>query len=169
MHVIDLLVTETNRYYHQYLDRRDETPNPLPDITKSEMFLFLAIIVQMGHAICDRLRDYWTRTEQFFTPFYSNIMAQDRFLHILRYLYITDNDKEIDPNDENYDRPWKIREIFYMLNVAHSKFYIPSEHLTIDEVIVLFKGRVVFTQYIPKKYKRFGIKIFKLCDHTGYT
>jgi hypothetical protein len=32
--VSDLLVTETNRYYHQYLDRCDRTPNPLPDITK---------------------------------------------------------------------------------------------------------------------------------------
>lgn len=30
----DLLVTETNRYHHQYLDRCDRTPNPLPDITK---------------------------------------------------------------------------------------------------------------------------------------
>jgi len=28
---------------------------------------------------------------------------------------------------------------------------------------------VIFTQYIPKKRKRFRIKIFKLCDSTGYT
>ena len=38
-----------------------------------------------------------------------------------------------------------------------------------DEVIVSYKGRVVFRQYIPKKHKRFGIKIYKLCDETGYT
>jgi hypothetical protein len=64
---------------------------------------------------------------------------------------------------------WKIREIFDTLNVAYSKFYNPSEHLAIDEVIVLFNGRVAFKQYIPKKHKRFGIKIYKLCDMTGYT
>jgi hypothetical protein len=34
---------------------------------------------------------------------------------------------------------------------------------------VLFKGRVVFKQYIPKKHKRFGIKMYKLCDSKGYT
>jgi len=34
---------------------------------------------------------------------------------------------------------------------------------------MLYKGRVVFRQYIPKKYKRFGIKIDKLCDSLGYT
>jgi hypothetical protein len=167
--VIDLLVTETNRYSHQYLDRQDKTPTPLPDIMNSEMFLFLAITVQMGHDIHDRLRDCWTRTEQFFALFYPNTMTRDHFLHILCYLHFTDNDKEIDHNDVNYDRLWKIREIFNILNVAYSKFYNPSKHLVIDEVIVLFKRRVVFKHYIPKKYKQFGIKIFKLCDATGYT
>jgi len=32
----------------------------------------------------------------------------------------------------------------------------------VDEVIVKFKDRVIFRQYIPKKRKRFGIKIYKL-------
>jgi len=39
----------------------------------------------------------------------------------------------------------------------------------VDEVIVKFKGRVIFRQYIPKKRKCFGIKIYKLCDESGYT
>jgi len=56
-----------------------------------------------------------------------------------------------------------------ILNVTFSKFYNPSENLAIDEVIVSFKGRVIFKQYIPEKRKRFGIKIFKLRDSTGYT
>jgi len=38
-----------------------------------------------------------------------------------------------------------------------------------DEVIVIFKGRVIFRQYIPKKRKRFSIKIYKLHDGSGYT
>jgi hypothetical protein len=41
--------------------------------------------------------------------------------------------------------------------------------LAVDEVIVLFIGKVAFKQYIPNKHKRFGIKIYKLCDTTGYT
>ena len=50
-----------------------------------------------------------------------------------------------------------------------SKFYNPSEYLAVDEVLVKFTGRILFKQYIPKKRKRFGIKMFKLCDSTGYT
>ena len=45
----------------------------------------------------------------------------------------------------------------------------PLEHLAVDEVTVKFKGRVIFRQYIPKKRKHFSIKIYKLCDESGYT
>ena len=34
---------------------------------------------------------------------------------------------------------------------------------------MLYKGRVVFQQYIPKEHKRFSIKIYKLCYSLGYT
>jgi len=59
--------------------------------------------------------------------------------------------------------------VFEILNSTFSKFYNPSENLAVDEVIVSFKGRVIFKQYLPKKHKHFSIKIFKLCDSTGYT
>jgi hypothetical protein len=98
----------------------------------------------MGHNMHNRLRDCWTRAKQFFTPF----LPHYHFLHILRYWHFTYNEKEIDRNDENYYRLWKIREIFYVFDVAFSKFCNPYEHLAFDEVIVLFKGKVVFKQYI---------------------
>ena len=58
--------------------------------------------------------------------------------------------------------------MFEILNKIFSKFYSPSEHLVVDEII-LFKGRVIFRQYIPMKNKSFGIKIYKPFDETGYT
>jgi hypothetical protein len=101
--VIGLLVVETNRYYHQYLDTLDQGPSPLPDVSEAEMFLFLGLILQMGHCIRDRLADYWSTLDQMYTPFYSDTMKRDRFLHILRFLHFTDNKNEIDKNAENYD------------------------------------------------------------------
>jgi hypothetical protein len=54
---------------------------------------------------------------------------------------------------------------YEILRTNFSEIY----NLAVDEVIVKFKGRVVFEQYILKKHKRFCIKMFKLCDSTGYT
>jgi hypothetical protein len=83
-------------------------------------------------------------------------------------LHFADDLQRPDQGKE-YDRLWKIRTIFDTLNQAYAKFYKPSEHLAVDEVIVKFKGRVLFKQCIPKKRKHIGIKIYKLCDESGYT
>jgi len=72
-------------------------------------------------------------------------------LHILRYLHFTDKRNEPDRTDENFDSLWKIRDLFESLNATFSKFYSPSENLAIDEVIVSFKGRVIFKEYMPNK------------------
>ena len=165
--IITLLVVETNRYYQQFLDNSDDGPSPQRDVTEAEMFAFLALTLQMGHTVQGRLEDYWTKMEQLCCPFYGQTMVRARYYHILRFLHFTDNNRNgVDMTD---DRLWKIRDLFEILRTNFSKFYNPSEHLAVDEVIVKFKGRVLFKQYIPKKRKRFGIKMFKLCDSNGYT
>ena len=82
-------------------------------------------------------------------------------------MHFADNSWRPDPSEE-YDRLWKIRTIFDTLNQAYPKFYNPSEHFAVYEVTVKFQGRVIFRQYIPKKRKHFGIKIYKR-DESGYT
>jgi hypothetical protein len=62
-------------------------------------------------------------------------MKHDRFL---RFLHFTDNNAEIDKQADNYDRLWKIRGVFDTLNDAYEKYYNPSEHLAVEEIIVKF-------------------------------
>jgi hypothetical protein len=166
--IFHLLVEHTNLYYQQHVDKQAGPSRRLPDITMSDMMTFVALTIEMGHDLKDTLHDYWSRLRQAHTSFYSETMTRDRFLHILHFLYFADNAQTPDQGEE-YDRLWKIRTIFDTLNQAYAKFYNPSEHLAVDEVIVKFKGRVIFRQYTPKKRKRFGIKIYKLCDNSGYT
>jgi hypothetical protein len=71
---MQLLVEETNRYYHQYLEAIAEGCSALPDMTIPEMYLFVSIVLQMGHDQRDRLKDYWSTLEQFFMAFYGNTM-----------------------------------------------------------------------------------------------
>jgi len=140
-----------------------------PDITIEEMYTFFGLVIQMGHDQHHSLKDYWSREEQYCTPFHSNVMACNRFFHILRFLHFEYNDNPPNHDDSDYDRLWKIRKIFDTMNNKFCELYNLTEQLDVDEVIVLYKGRVVFQQYIPKKHKRFGIKIYKLCDSLGYT
>lgn len=45
-----------------------------------------------------------------------------------------------------------------------AKYYIPGPNLTVDEQLVLFRGRCSFLQYMPSKPGKYGLKLFWLCD-----
>ena len=103
------------------------------DITIEEIYKFFGLIIQMGHDQRHSLKDYSSRKEQYSTPFYSIVLARDRFFHILRFFYFADND------DPDYDRLWKIRKIFDTLNNKFFELVNLTEHLAVDEVFVLYK------------------------------
>jgi len=94
-------------------------------------------------------------------------MKHDQFYYILKFLYFSKKMNQLNKND-NYDKLWKMRTLYDQLSDTYAKFYNPSEYLAVDEVTILLKGRAIFKHYIPKKYKCFGIKIYKFCDMTGY-
>ena len=63
--------------------------------------------------------------------------------------------------------PWVVVD---HLAAKFQELFTPSANISIDEFLLLFKGRLVWRQYIPLKRSRFGIKIYALCDsETGYT
>jgi len=49
--VFQIILTETNRYFHQYISSRPtgSTSAQPPDITIEEMYKFFELIIQMGH------------------------------------------------------------------------------------------------------------------------
>jgi hypothetical protein len=124
------------------------------------MYSFFGLIIQMGHDQHHSLKGYLSR--ECCTEFYWNILACDCFFHILQFLHLENND------DPDYNRLWKIRKVFDTLNNRFCEMYNLTEHLAVDEV-VMYKWRAVFRLCVPKKHKRFGIKIYKLCNFLGCT
>ena len=47
--------------------------------------------------------------------------------------------------------------------------FTPGRELSVDESLVLFKGRLKFRQFIRTKRARFGIKLYELCKSDGTT
>jgi len=147
--IFTMLVVEMNRYYHQFLDNFEDGPSTQCEVTEAEMFSFLALTLQMGHTVQDRLEDCWTKMEQLHIPFCGQMMACARYCHIVRFLHFTNNNRNgVDRAD---DRLWKIQDLFEIIRTNFSKFYNPSKHLAVHEVIVKFKGRVLFVQYTSQK------------------
>jgi len=89
------------------------------------MMTFIALALQMGHILKDKLHDYWSRLRQLHTPFYGETMTGDRFLHILRFLHFADNSQRPDQGEE-YDRLWKLRTVFDTLDDNYALTTISS-------------------------------------------
>ena len=93
------------------------------------------------------------------SPVYSEIMSRDRFLLLLSLLHFSNNEEQ-PPGD----RLFKIQKILDMFRQNFQRNIIPFEDICIDESLILFKGRLLFKQYMPSKQHRFGIKLFVMCD-----
>jgi len=121
----------------------------------------------MGHDQRDALKDYWSTLEQYFVAFCGKTMKRDRFSHILRFLYFSNKKwtwqdrRKLWPTVQNESYIWQFSN-------SYVKYYLPTKNLAVYVIIVLFKGRVNFEQYIPKKHKQFGMKVYRLCDSKGY-
>ena len=109
---------------------------------------------------------YWAKDTLVSSPTFSQLMRRDRFLLILRFLHFADN-KNFNPADPARDRLYKIREVSEMIKKRCSEVFYPAKLLSIDESLVLFKGRLSFKQYIKSKRARFGIKLFQICTTNG--
>lgn len=106
---------------------------------------------------------YWTKNEMLETPYFKKVMTYDRFRQLLSLLHFVEND------ENNTDKIWKIRHVLEALTERFQEVYRPNEHISIDESLVPWKGRLSFKQFNPLKRGRFGIKLFVLCESkTGY-
>ena len=107
--IITLLVVETKRYYDQFLLNSDDGPSPQREVIEAEMFVFLALTLQMRHTVQGTLEDYWTKMEQLCCPFYG------KRWHVLGTItyYAFCISRTIIKNgvDGTDDRLWKLRGI----------------------------------------------------------
>jgi len=77
---------------------------------------------------------------------------------ILRALHFTRNPKEGEPTPHN--RLYKIQSVLNYFNSKMEEVYEPSKNLSIDESMILWRGRLVFRQYIKNKRHKYGVKSY---------
>nr|CAH7717483.1 unnamed protein product [Callosobruchus chinensis] len=92
-------------------------------------------------------------------------MRRDRFDMILSNLHANDNSKI--PAD-NQDKLYKLRPFMDKVNETFEKLYQGTREVSVDESMILFKGRSSLKQYNPMKPIKRGYKLWCLADQKGY-
>ena len=158
--MLELIVIETNRFANQFiLENPDKAANSYlkncTDLTVNELQMFIGLVTLMGIVHKPNINSYWSRDELYNTPIISKVMPQDRFKVILRFLHFNDN-ATCNADDADRDGLHKVRPLRDLIRKQRQKVYGPGRFLSVDESLVLFKGRVHFRQYIKTKRARFG-------------
>lgn len=135
------------------------------EVTPDEIRKFIACVFLMGVVRKSSIESYWSTEKMTETPFFFNKMclSRDRFQLILRFLRFADYDQL------NVDDPLhKVSHFLIKMKHIIQNNYMPAEKVAVDEVLLLFKGRLYFRNFIPSKRSRYGIKIYALVDQSGY-
>ena len=130
------------------------------DVNTDQFYVFLALNFKMGITKEPKISDYWNRDPMFGGhSIFPAAMSRSRFRNIMKFLRFS---LQTEP-DQKFTHPDRVDHVLQLLNDNCQKYLHPGQHLSIDECLVLWKGRLCFRQYIKLKRSRFGIKYFFLC------
>jgi hypothetical protein len=91
-------------------------------------------------------------------------IGRNRFQAIERHLALYDESEVISNNQDWY---WKVANGLNALRSTLKDLIIPSSHLTVDESIIKFSGRMRETYRLPHKPAGEGFLLYALNSHSG--
>ena len=161
------LVARSNEYAQRVINssrplRRKSVLNKWKEVTVSEMKQFVGLVFHMGLVSMPTYKSYWSEDRLYKNEMFKSVMPRDRFTSIMRFLNFGE-----EPATEN-DRLAKIRFLLNHLNNTVPELFTPDKELSLDESMMLWRGRLVFRQYIKNKRHKYGIKFFELCTNDGF-
>ena len=135
----DHLAQHTNLYAQQ--KQQQTIDNKWYDVTADEIRAMFGMFVYMSVVKLPSFRDYWSTHPFLSTPIVHNVMSRNRAHKILQYLHANNN------NDPLH----KIEPILAHLTHSFSSAFQCGKNQCIDELMIAYRGRTHFIQYMPKK------------------
>ena len=144
-----LISGQTNLFAEQYIETNRENPTlkTWSPTTPNEIKFFLALYLLTGIVQKPQIKHFWSTDPLLQTALFNQVMARDRFTEILKFLYFVDN-SNYNTNDPNRDKLYKVRGVVEFPVDQFKNVYILTQQISIDEELLLWKGRLSFKQYI---------------------
>ncbi|XP_067141226.1 piggyBac transposable element-derived protein 4-like [Centruroides vittatus] len=172
MTLLNLIVTESNRYAQQVINGMgNNVPPALKNwsrISVVEIKGFIACILNMGLIKKPTIESYWSTSSSQATPWFGKMFSRTRFYHLLRFFHLVDNSKLSGRGEQGYDPCAKFQPLVDHANRVFRHHYTPHQQICVDESLVGTKNRTSLMQYLPKKHHhQWGIKFWMLCDSVS--
>ncbi|XP_061637355.1 heterogeneous nuclear ribonucleoprotein U-like protein 1 isoform X6 [Phyllopteryx taeniolatus] len=167
--LLQRIADQTNLYATQYFQAQSKTlphsrVHAWKPVSVPELKTFFGLTFLTSYVKKPSIGLYWSVDEVDATPHFSQTMSRNRFQIIWQFLHYNNN-----ASQDDADKLYKIRPVFEYIVEKFKEMYQPGQNICIDEGMMLWRGRVSFRVYNPKKPVKYGIKSYILCDSaTGY-
>ena len=163
--VMEMIITSTNNYGIKLCNQtrphtRHSRKANFKNTDMTEMRKFLGLCLLQSQLKFSSIRKLFSIDALHYHPAFPSQMSGRRFEQILRCFCV---------EEENSNDP--LRKIKIFLDLLIQKFanaYSPNEALSLDESLILFRGRLYFRTYMKGKKAKYGIKLYELCSAQGY-
>ncbi|KAK3791503.1 hypothetical protein RRG08_055526 [Elysia crispata] len=152
------ILTQSNLFVNQ-------KQRVVPVFTLPDLRGFFGLNIVMGYHTLPSYKLYWSNQPDLAVPLMPSTMSKTRFEQFLSNLHVND---DADRNRPAHDKLWKLRPLLDSLNNNFIKFYDIKREQSIDESMILFKGRSCLKQYCPMKPIKRGFKMWVRADSDGY-
>lgn len=165
---MQLILNSSNKYREKKQNlKRPHTKNSRSkncvEISMPELQKFFGLCLLRAELGIPVLRQCYCTDPLNYHPIFPFSMSGRRFEQILGAL----NCSEGIPVDIK-DRLAKISPLLITLIKKFKISYSPSTNLSLDESMMLWRGHLIFRQYMKNKRHKYGIKFYELCTTDGY-
>jgi len=144
----EIIVVETNRYAAEIRAKvSDDKPHARirswKEVNSDSIWHMIASTIAMEITKKPTTNSYWSTKAVWQTKFFASVMGRSRYKVILQSLHFQNNQL----NKPEGDCIWKLRPLYEMLTAKFTSVYAPEQDISIDESLLLYKGRLFFKQY----------------------
>ena len=131
-------------------------------LSLAELNAFIAILYARGAYEAKNLRLSYLWSQRWGPEFFSKTMSRNKFAEILRVIRF---DKKNERSQQlQTDKFALVSEVWNKFVENSQMCYKPGAAITVDEQLFPTKARCRFTQYMPNKPNKFGIKFWLASD-----
>ncbi|KAJ6639382.1 PiggyBac transposable element-derived protein 4, partial [Pseudolycoriella hygida] len=153
--IIEMIVNATNEYgrklYAKPVPHTRKSPKVIfQDTNAEEMCKFFGLSLLMAQCKFPTIRNAFSKHPLYFHPIFPATMSGRRYQMLLRTFNC------------------HVNRLVNALIKNFNDVYTPGKNLSLDESLLLFRGRLSFRQYIKNKSAKYGIKFYELTTNDGY-
>ena len=164
--LMQLIAVYTNVYIEQEFAKPQRQGDKLPErVTVRELYVWVGLHIKMMRNWCGDQDAYWRGTGSFDAREH---MSYRRFYFIKRWLHFNDTAKEPTRGQPDYDPLYKMRPLIETLNATFGAHWKMCMYVSLDEMMLLFKGKNPFHRYVRGKPHPNGFKLHAICDAIYY-